>query len=222
MARSRVVGSDAPMMACRGGRGKAGVRRSRRRGGRYAQSMTVTARRFGAQSMTAPLRDVLVKRPGRGVRGRIRRPRPRVPPSGRPRRSPSASTTRSSSCWPSLGPRVHVLDAETRQPGPRLHLRPAAGHRPRRRSRSGRASRTGRPSPPRSRPGRGAPRHPDARADRGARHGRGRRHALAAAGPVLHRADAPDERRRARASSPRSSAATSASSTSRTGTDRPS
>ena len=53
-------------------------------------------------------------------------------------------------------------------------------------------------------------------------HDRGRRHVLAAAGPVLHRADAADERRRARASWPRWSVATCASSTSRTGAARPS
>ena len=45
--------------------------------------------RYGAQSMTAPLRDVLVKRPGAGVRRGVRRPRPRLPPSGRPRRRPA-------------------------------------------------------------------------------------------------------------------------------------
>ena len=36
----------------------------RRAGRDYPSAMTMTARRYGAQSMSAPLRDVLVKRPG--------------------------------------------------------------------------------------------------------------------------------------------------------------
>ena len=53
-------------------------------------------------------------------------------------------------------------------------------------------------------------------------HDRGRRHVLAAAGPVLHRPDAADQRDGRRPARRRSSAATSASSTCRTGRARPS
>ena len=69
------------------------------------------------------------------------------------------------------------------------------------------------------RPGRlaGRPRRADRRPDRAARHRRGRRHGLAPRRPVRHRPDAPDERRSAPGSWRRSSAATSGSSTSRTG-----
>jgi dimethylargininase len=45
-----------------GGHGSLSVLRSKTRG--YPSRVTMTARRFGAQSMTAELRDVLVKRPG--------------------------------------------------------------------------------------------------------------------------------------------------------------
>ena len=113
------------------------------------------------------------------------RPRRGAPRARRLRRDPRRASAR----------RVHVLEAETRRSGPRLPVRSAARDRPRRD-----------PAPPRQAEPRrraGRPRgldrggrHPDARAHRGARDDRGRRHLLAPAGPVLHRADAADQRQR--------------------------
>ena len=184
--------------------------------------MTMTARRYGAQSMTAPLRDVLVKRPGAGVRAGVRRSGARLPATRSTSTSRGASTTRSSRSLARLGPTVHVLDGPSRRPRPRLHLRPAARHRSRRDPAPAGQAEPGRASRPSSRRWTHGRRHPDARPDRGARHDRGRRHVLAAAGPVLHRADAADQRSPASTSWRSSSAATSGSSTSRTGRARPS
>lgn len=77
--------------------------------------MTMTARRYGAQSMTAPLREVLVKRPG--------------PAFGRAFDDPAHGflhpvdlelATRQHDAFTetlaSLGPTVHVLDVETDDP----------------------------------------------------------------------------------------------------------
>ena len=57
----RVYASDAGDHGI-GGHGTPSVLRTRTRG--YPSPMTLTARRYGAQSMTGPLIDVLVKRPG--------------------------------------------------------------------------------------------------------------------------------------------------------------
>ena len=157
---------------------------------------------------------------GPGLRCRLRRPGPRVPAPGRPR--PRAARARRVRRGPRLArpARPRARD-RTRDPGPRLHLRPAAGHGPRRDpAPAGQAEPGARAGRHRGLDDRG--RHPDARTDRGARHDRGRRHVLAPARPVLHRPDAADERGRARPAGRRSSAATCASSTSRTGAARPS
>ena len=145
--------------------------------------------------MSAPLLDVLVKRPGPGLRCGLRRSGPRLPPPGRPRGRAARARRLRRRPW-------------------RASARPSTSSRPRRDSpdlvytfdpllvtdrgaiplRPGKPNRAGRAGGPRGLDdGR---RDPDGRADRGARDGRGRRHALAAAGPVLHRADAADERRR--------------------------
>ena len=93
--------------------------------------MTLTERRFGAQSMTSPLREVLVKRPGPAF-GRAFDD----PAHGFLRRSTSTVAQREHDAFVEvlrrLGPTVHVLDDEPRRSGPRLHVRPAARHRPRR------------------------------------------------------------------------------------------
>ncbi len=77
--------------------------------------MTVVARRFGAQSMTSPLRDVLVKRPGAAFGAAFD-----DPPHGflhpvdldLARREHDAFVE----VLASLGPRVHVLDTELASP----------------------------------------------------------------------------------------------------------
>ena len=164
------------------------------------------------------------RRPGQatgpGVRGGLRRPGARVPPPGRPR--PRAARARRVRRDPRLArsARPRARD-RTRDAGPRLHLRSAAGDRPRRDPAPAGQAEPG-PGAGRHRGVDDRRRHPDPRADRGARDDRGRRHVLAAAGPVLHRADVAHQRRRGRASWPTSSVATSASSTSRTGAARPS
>ena len=107
--------------------------------------------------MSAPLRDVLVKRPGAGVRARLRRSRPRLPPPGRSRRRAQREHDAFVETLAALGPRVHVLDAELDTPGPRLHVRPAARHRPWRDPAPAGQAEPGAPSRPRSRPGRGRP-----------------------------------------------------------------
>ena len=158
--------------------------------------MTLTERRYGAQSMT--------RRPARrprqaaraGVRARLRRPGPRLPPSGRPRAARSASTTRfvetprsasgrrstSSTTRPTIPDLVYTFDPLLVTDRGAIPLRP------------GKPNRAGEPAILEAwTRGRG---HPDGRPDRGARDDRGRRHVLAPAGPALHRADAADERRR--------------------------
>ena len=181
----------------------------------------MTARRYGAQSMTAPLREVLVKRPGPAIRPGVRRPGARLPPSGRPRRRAArARRVRRDAGW--LGPNVHVLDDRARRPRPRLHLRPAARHGPRRHPAAARQAEPG----GRAGDARGVDRRPPA----SRRSGGSRRPARSRAatrsgcgptcsasggrcGPTTHGV-APARRRW--------SAATSASSTSRTGAARPS
>ena len=120
--------------------GSAAAARPRAAGG-YPPSVTVTTRRFGAQSMSAPLLDVLVKRPGPAFGAAFDDPahgflHPVDLDLARREHDAFVDTLAS------LGPTVHVLEDETDEPGPRLHLRPAAGDRPRRRSRCARASRT--------------------------------------------------------------------------------
>ena len=189
--------------------------------GRYPASMTVTARavRRPEHVRAAARRARQATRPG--VRGRLRRPRPRVPAPGRPRASRSASTTPSSTCWSRSGrrstssrPRPTARTSST--PSTRCSS-PIAGAIP---LRPGKPNRAGEPAVIEA--WTTARRDPDRRADRGARDRRGRRHVLAATGPVLHRSDAADERRRGDRSWPRWSAVTCASSTSRTGAVRPS
>ncbi len=183
-------------------------------------SMMTTERRFGAQSMSSPLLDVLVKRPGPAFGAAFDDPahgflHPVDLDLAQRQHDAFVETLAS------LGPRVHVLETELDDAGPRLHLRSAAGDRPRRDPAPAGQAEPG-PGTGRHRGVDDRGRHPDPRADRGARDDRGRRHVLAAAGPVLHRADVAHQRRRGRASWPTSSAATSASSTSRTGAARPS
>ena len=101
-------------------------------------------RAYGAQSMTAPLRDVLVKRPG--------------PAFGRAFDDPAHGflhpvdldvARREHDAFVEvlarLGPTVHELGRRDRQPGPRLPVRSAPRDRRGARSRSARASRTARP-----------------------------------------------------------------------------
>src|SRR4029453_134834 len=59
--KERAVSSHGPILVGSKGRRNPTIRPDRR----YPDpAMAVTVRRFGAQSMTAPLLDVLVKRPG--------------------------------------------------------------------------------------------------------------------------------------------------------------
>ncbi len=182
--------------------------------------MTSTLRRFGAQSMSAPLLEVLVKRPG--------------PAFGRAFDDPAHGflhpvdleiAQREHDAFTAtlarLGPTVHALAAETASPDLVYTFDPLLvtdrGAIP---LRPGKPNRAGEPSILEA--WTAAAGIPTVGAHRGARDGRGRRHALAPAGPVLHRAHAPDQRRR-RASAGRAwSAGTSGSSTSRTGMGRPS
>ena len=77
--------------------------------------MTITERRYGAQSMTAPLHEVLVKRPGRAF-GRAFD----VPGCGFLRPVDLAAAQREHDAFTAvlagLGPTVHVLDVETDDP----------------------------------------------------------------------------------------------------------
>ena len=77
--------------------------------------MTITFRRYGAQSMTAPLHDVLVKRPGRAF-GRAFD----VPGCGFLRPVDLGVAQRQHDAFTNvlagLGPTVHVLDVETDDP----------------------------------------------------------------------------------------------------------
>ena len=171
-------------------------------------SMMTTERRFGAQSMSSPLLDVLVKRPGPAFGAAFDDPahgflHPVDLDLAQREHDAFVETLAA------LGPRVHVLETELRRPDLVYTFDPLLvtdrGAIPLRPGKPNRAPRAGRH--------RGVDdgrRHPDPRADRGARHHRGRRHVLAAAGPVLHRADVAHQRRRGRASWPTSSVATSA------------
>jgi dimethylargininase len=77
--------------------------------------MTMTARRFGAQSMSAPLRDVLVKRPGKAFGAAFG-----DPAHGFLHPVDLAVAQREHDAFvdvlASLGPTVHVLDTETDSP----------------------------------------------------------------------------------------------------------
>ena len=77
--------------------------------------MATLVRQFGAQSMTAPLLDVLIKRPGRGFGAAFDDPghgflHPVDLPLAQQEHDAFAETLAA------LGPRVHVLDAETDNP----------------------------------------------------------------------------------------------------------
>ena len=185
----------------------------------YPRAVTTVERAFGAQSMTAPLREVLVKRPG--------------PAFGRAFDDPAhgflhacnlpiaqREHDRFVELLASLGPRS---TCSTPRPTARTSstLRPAARQRSRRDPAAARQA-----EPPRRAGGhRGVdarPRDPDRGPDRGTGHDRGRRHVLAAAGPVVHRADPADERRRGAAARRDRRRRRARSSTSRTGAARPS
>ncbi len=183
-------------------------------------SMLTTDRRFGAQSMTAPLREVLVKRPGPAFGAAFDDPAHgflHPVDLDVARREHDAFVE----LLGGLGPTVHVLDAEIASPDLVYTFDPLLvtdrGAIP---LRPGKPNRRIEPAAHRGLDDRG--RHPDGRADRGARHGRGRRHVLAAAGPAVHRPDAAHQRGRALGSWRPWSAATCGSSTCRTGAGRPS
>ena len=74
---------------------------------------SVANRAFGAQSMTAPLREVLVKRARAGVRAGVRRPGARLPAPGRPRRRAPRARRPVVDASTGSGSAVHVLDTET-------------------------------------------------------------------------------------------------------------
>ena len=153
-----------------------------------------TTRAWGAQSMTAPLREVLVKAPGAAFGRAFDDPAVgflRPVDLDRARREHDGlveTLTR-------LGSTVHVLDAETDDPdlvyvfdpllvadGGAIPLRP------------GKPNRAGEPDVLEAwTRARGIP---TLGPDRGAGHARGRRHVLAPAGPAVHRADAAHQRRR--------------------------
>ena len=93
--------------------------------------MTMTARRYGAQSMTAPLRDVLVKRPGEAFGRAFDDPAHgflHPVDLDVARREHDAFVD----VLAGLGPTVHVLDARDRRSRSRLHVRSAARDRSRR------------------------------------------------------------------------------------------
>ncbi len=81
----------------------------------YPSEMATTHRQFGAQSMTAPLHDVLVKRPGSAFGAAFDDPAHgflhRVDLSIAQREHGAFVETLAA-----LGPRVHMLDAETHSP----------------------------------------------------------------------------------------------------------
>jgi dimethylargininase len=97
--------------------GRAAHRKADHRGGPAAilSSMMTTERRFGAQSMSAPLLDVLVKRPGRAFGNAFDDPahgfRHPVDLDVARREHDAFVETLAS-----LGPRVHVLDTELETP----------------------------------------------------------------------------------------------------------
>ena len=182
--------------------------------------MTTVERAFGAQSMTAPLREVLVKRPGPAFGAAFD-----DPAHGFLHACNLAIAQREHDRFvellASLGPTVHVLDVETDSPDLVYTFDPLlVGDRGAIPLRPGKANRLGEPEVIEA----WTLAHgiPTAGADRGTGHDRGRRHVLAATRPAVHRAHPADERRRARGSSRRSSAATCGSSTCRTGAARPS
>ena len=163
-------------------------------------SMMTTDRRFGAQSMTAPLRDVLVKRPGPAFGAAFDDPAHGFLPPGRSRHRADASTTPSSTCWPRSGPTrprarhrdrlspdlVYTFDPLLVTDRGAIPLRPGKPNRA--------------PEPAAIEAWTTAAGIPTVGRIEAPGHDRGRRHVLAAAGPAVHRPDAAHERRRARAS----------------------
>ena len=106
--------------------------------------------------MSAPLLDVLVKRPGPAFGRAFDDPGARLPAPGRPRgRAARARRVRRDAGR--AGPRVHVLDVELDDARPRLHVRSAARDRSGRDPAPARASPTARPNPTPSRRGRAPP-----------------------------------------------------------------
>ena len=157
--------------------------------------MTDTAapstRLYGAQSMTAPLHEVVVKRPGAAFGAAYDNP---AHGFLHPVDLAEAQRQHDAFCQvlADLGVRVHQLDAETREPRPHLHVRLGACHRPRRhRPAVGQADAPGRGGAD-ARVGR-RPRHPGAGPARRRRDRRRRRHVLAPARRVLHRPVAPHQ-----------------------------
>ena len=152
------------------------------------------SRRWGAQSMTAPLREVLVKAPGPAFGGAFHHHgagflHPVDLDAARREHDGLVELL------DRLGVIVHRLDAETDDPDLVYVFDPLLDRRWRRDPAAARQAQPGR----RARRPRGVDpraRHPDAGADRGAGHARGRRHVLAPPGPAVHRADAADQRRR--------------------------
>ena len=203
------------------------ARRAARRtiGPRGAAILTVDGDRptaaYGAQSMSAPLLDVLVKRPGPAFGARLRRSRPTASCTRSTSRSRGASTTRSSRCWPALGPRVHVLDVELDTPDLVYTFDPLLvtdrGAIPLRPGKPNRA-----PEPAAIEAWTRAAGIPTRRPDRGAR-ARSRAATRSGCGRTCSASGGRCARtRRAPGSWPRWSAATCGSSTSRTGAGRPS
>ncbi len=157
---------------------------------------TPAARRFGGQSMTAPLREALVKAPG--------------PAFGRAFENPAHGflhpvdlevAKREHAAFvdllSSLGTTVHLLETEVDSPDLLYAFDPLLIT-----DRGAIPLRPGKAQPAdRGRADRGVDarsRDPDGRADRGAGHDRGRRHDLAPAGSVRDRANAADEPGRGR------------------------
>src|SRR3954447_24100851 len=148
-------------------------------------------RTYGAQSMSAPLLDVLVKRPGAAFGAAFDDPAHgflHPVDLDVARREHEAFVE----LLASLGPRVHVLDTELATPDlvytfdpllvtdrGAIPLRPGKPNRAREPAALEAWTRAGR--------------DPDRRAHRGTGDGRGRRHAVAAARPFLYRPDAPDQ-----------------------------
>ena len=181
--------------------------------------MTTAVRRFGAQSMSAPLLDVLVKRPGPAFGAAFD-----DPAHGFLHPVDLAVAQREHDAFvatlAALGPRVHVLETELDSPDLVYTFDPLLVT-----DRGAIPLRPGKPNRGEPAADRGLDagrRDPDRRADRGARErsraatpsGSGRT-CSASAGRCAPTTRAPG-------SWPRSSGATSGSSTSRTGRDRPS
>ena len=179
-----------------GGHGRSAYSVAARHG--YPAPMTMTDR-----PLRRPEHDrAAARRPRQAARARRSAGRSTTRPTASSTRSTSTAAQREHDAFVDVArersaPTVHVLDDETRRPGPRLHLRSAARHRSRRDpAPAGQAEPAGEPAVLEAwTDGR---RHPDRSA--GSRRpgtDRGRRHVLAPARPVLHRADAADERRAA-------------------------